>query len=213
MPSVQVVSQIAHAQPTARPVRRTRRTGVPRGVDLLPFETVELAAYERVMRLEEVAPAAVAELHGAVCRLDDVDEQRRGEHPIRSRPRRFARDELLEGGEHAVVVGHEHVVVAGKLEKARVRDGLGDVPGAPDVGQHVVGAMHDQRRDMDARQDRAEVGLERHLRVGACSRGAGGGSQVTTPPRSKLLVAGQRREEQLDPNGSPQFCSMASRCA
>jgi hypothetical protein len=45
------------------------------GVDLLAAKAVELAANERMVRLEQVAPSSVTELDGAVRRGDDVHEQ------------------------------------------------------------------------------------------------------------------------------------------
>src|SRR5919197_291292 len=100
---------------------------VPRGVDLLPPETVELDTNGLVVRLEQLAPAPVAELHRALRRADDVGEEDGREDAVGLGRRPRPGQELLDLVHDLVGVDPRDVVVPGQLDEACARDVLGDV--------------------------------------------------------------------------------------
>src|SRR5207245_4718090 len=69
------------ADGTCRPVEGGEEA-VPRGVHLLAAEAHELATYELVMALQQLAPTAVAECGRLLARADDVAKEDGGEHTV-----------------------------------------------------------------------------------------------------------------------------------
>src|SRR5262245_9269923 len=72
-----------------------REEAVARRVQLLAAEAHELAAHERVVARQQLAPRSVAELCSPFGRADDVCEHDRREHAVRRRRGREALDEVL----------------------------------------------------------------------------------------------------------------------
>ena len=68
-----------------RPVERGEESVAGR-VELPALEPRELAADDRVMPLEELAPGRVAESRRQLGRADDVREEDRREYALRARP-------------------------------------------------------------------------------------------------------------------------------
>src|SRR5262245_65455447 len=68
------------AHRAGRPIERSKEA-VARGVDLDPAITGEESSHHRVMPLDDLAPAAVSELRGALRRIDDVGEKNGCENP------------------------------------------------------------------------------------------------------------------------------------
>src|SRR5919197_928590 len=73
-PPDRLLDRVGGADRPRRPVE-CGEEAVPRGVDLLPAEPDELDPNGLVVRLEQLAPAPVAELHRALRRADDVGEE------------------------------------------------------------------------------------------------------------------------------------------
>ncbi len=61
------------------------------------------------MRVEQRMPVAVTDLRGAACRVDDVGEEHRGEHPIIRHSRLVAGEELGDHLERIAPRFHEVV--------------------------------------------------------------------------------------------------------
>ena len=69
---------------------------VPGRVDLVAAEALELAADGNTVGLEQLAPAAVAEVSGELGRADEVGEEDRREHAVGLRGRAHAGQELTD---------------------------------------------------------------------------------------------------------------------
>src|SRR5947207_2440311 len=88
-----------------------RATGRAARLHLLASMAFELAPHGHVERIEQLAPARVAELRGAPRRADDVDEQDRREDSIDRPCRDRSRQEFLGGIEQGVLVADPRDVV------------------------------------------------------------------------------------------------------
>jgi hypothetical protein len=83
----------------------------------MPAEPPEQLADARIVLLEQLVPAAVSELAGALRRADDVGEQNRREETVLRLRGSHAGQELLELGEHRLdVPDPERVVFAVQLD-------------------------------------------------------------------------------------------------
>ena len=122
-----------------------------------------MTAHERVVLVDEIAPAAVVELARALGRTDDVRKEDGRKDAIRLDGLAHAGQELLDLGEDFVAVDPRQVVDAGQLHVSRG----GDVPRKParalDVADRIVGPMDDERRDVHGGRNLPHVYLERHL--------------------------------------------------
>ena len=78
-----------------RPVERGQEA-VAGGVQLSPPKPVELAADERVVLLEQLPPATVAEIGSELGRADDVREEHGGEDTVERRMGPDTGQELLD---------------------------------------------------------------------------------------------------------------------
>ena len=114
------------------------------------------------MRLEQVAPAPVAEPRRELRRADDVREQDRREHPIRLLGLARAGDELPDLRDGAIGVEPGQVVAAGQFDVARAGEVRCQPAGILDVAHPVARRMHDQGRHVDRRDHVAHVDVERH---------------------------------------------------
>src|SRR5262249_9813903 len=86
---------------------------VARGVDLAAPEAAELAPEDRVVPLEEIPPAAIAQGRGLLGGADDVGEEDRGEDAVRLGAVPHPGQELLDLVEDRVgVLTPGHVVVS-----------------------------------------------------------------------------------------------------
>src|SRR2546423_484745 len=152
------------------------------GADLLSAKSRELATYQRVMLLEEVAPGMVTERCRALGGADDVGKEDGGEHPIGLGGRPDAGEELFDLVDHLALVANKRKVVRpGKLEEPGIRDSSRDVATLFDVRVEVTGAVEDERRHANRGKDVADVDLRVH--PGERQRGAG--------TRRKPQVGGQ----------------------
>ena len=131
-------AEIAHAlgdrtgaaNPSRRPIKRGEEA-VARRVELRASVTQQQPAHGRVVVLEQLAPARVAELHGLGRRADDVGEQDRREHAVdlglgAGLLVPHAQEELFERSSVGLPVGcGDRMVGAGQLDVPRSRDVLG----------------------------------------------------------------------------------------
>ena len=112
---------------------------------------------ELVVTRQRVAPLGVADAGDEVGGSDDVCRDERREEALGGGGVLGAGDELLDRRDPLVPDIEHEVALAGQDDKARVWDqrcrDLRDLEGR----DGVVFADHDERRDMDARQDRADV--------------------------------------------------------
>ena len=76
----------------------------------MPVEAFELGAHDRVVLLEQLGPALVADFDRVLGRLDDVGEDDRGEHSVAFGTPTHAGEELLHLIEELVAVGEEEEV-------------------------------------------------------------------------------------------------------
>src|SRR5437879_5540495 len=132
--------------------------------DLLHFaaaEPGELSPQDVNLRLEELAPAPVAQLRCFLRRTYDVGEHDRREDPVDGGPAPNPGKELLDLVEHRVGVAREQrMVVSGQLDVARPVDVSGDVFAGPSVDRAISASMKDQGRRVDGRQRGTHVDVE-----------------------------------------------------
>src|SRR5207253_1400894 len=127
-----------------RPVEGGQES-VARRLDLPAAETAERLPDGSLMTLEQLTPAAIAELRGGAGGVDDVGEQDRREHPLGLRRVATPRQELLhltKGDLRALVP--DGVIVAGQLHELGVRYVLGQPATVPDVDQAVMAPVEDE---------------------------------------------------------------------
>src|SRR2546423_14438429 len=131
-------------------------------LDLAASEACELAADGRVVTVEQITPAAVAEFARSFRGADDVREEYGREHTICRVTTAHTGNELLDLVQRdAGVVGCPPVVVgAVDLHEARSRQLSREV--TPRVDAVVVAEVHDETRDTNRRKDRTDVALDRH---------------------------------------------------
>ena len=104
------------------------------------------------MRVEQLAPAPVAELGRQLRRADQIREEHGREHAVRLGAVPDAGHELLDLVEHRVLVADpRQVVVARQLDVLRAVDALGEIAGAFDRHGAIAGAVQDERRDAHQR--------------------------------------------------------------
>ena len=157
------------------------------GIDLAALEALELLSNERVMPFEQVTPAPVAEPRRLLGRADDVGEEDGCEHAVRLGPSAGAGQELLDLVYDLVGVPRpERVGISGQLDEFRARNLGGDPAALFHVRVAVVGAMHDERRRLDGRQDVAHV----ELRVHPHQRGRRAGACAATEVHRQTLLEG-----------------------
>jgi hypothetical protein len=131
-------------------------------VDLGAAEPVQQPADPRVMLIEQVPPAPVAELAGCLGRPDEVGEQHRGQAPVEIRCSLHASQELLDHIQQGFSVTDIcPIVAARKLGTPGIRDQLRRRPHRRQVEQPVPDAVHDQRPGLDGRQDRPQIEFRR----------------------------------------------------
>src|SRR5439155_9429264 len=144
----------AGAADRARRSVKRREEAVAYRLYFATAEPPELAADERVVVGEQVAPPLVAHLGGTGGRADDVREQDRGQDAVEFAGGPFAGDELLRPLQDGVgVAGPGEVVDAGKFDVLCPGDVLRHVAGAFDGSRLVPSAMDDERRHPDRGQD------------------------------------------------------------
>ena len=129
-----------------------------------PRKRSSCAAHGGVVRLEQLAPAPVAELGRALGRADDVGEEHRRQHAVRlvAPP---ARRSGTRGSPRGSRRRRCRPTGCGRSRAARrtaLRDVRGQKAGVLDVADRVVDAVDDQRRHAHRRDDVAHVDLDRH---------------------------------------------------
>ena len=129
MPSRRTSSRTARAQRTARagPSKAARKPSPAVSISR-PRKRSSSRRTSAVVRLEQLAPATVAELGRAFGGAHDVGEQHGRQHPVRLGAAAHAGEELLDLVEDRVGVAHEgQVIVARELDVLRAGDVLGHV--------------------------------------------------------------------------------------
>ena len=137
------------------------------------------------MALQQRAPAAVAELGRPRGRPDDVGEEHGREHAVADGRGPRAREELLDLVGEPVVEAEPGGLRGRELDVRGARDVLGDVARVTLVEVRIVGAAHDERRALDARQQLP------HVHLADRSQRRGGGGRV----HRQALEAPQQRPE------------------
>jgi len=131
-------------------------------VDLAAAVQVKLTADARVMTLEQVGPAAVAESVRLLGRADQIGEEDRRQDALRrSLAARVPSKSPRLGLRNAIGLLVDPVVDAlqrRQLDDARSLDALGEVLGRA----ALRGAREDDRRHAHRRQDVRDVGLHHH---------------------------------------------------
>ena len=158
-------------------------------LDLAAAEAVDLAADDRVVGHEQVAPAGVAEPGGVAGRADDVAEQDRQQLALR-RAAPAAGEELLDLAEQrGAVADARQVVDALELDVPRAGDVLGDVARVAHVDQAVAHAVEDQRRHAEV----GELGADVEVGRAAAPPGAARRGSTTGAPAARATPAAARR--------------------
>jgi hypothetical protein len=131
------------ARDRARRAVERGEEAVPRRAELSASEPAQLTTDEYVVLFEEVTPTTVAEIHGQLCRPDDVGEEDGREHPVERRMRSHAGQELLDLVEDGVLVAEPgQVVGTGELDDLRAEDPFAQI--ATELRHRFVGAMQDE---------------------------------------------------------------------
>ena len=167
---------------------------VARRLELMAAEPGQLSANHLVVALDELEPGTVAALGGRLRRTDDLgDEQRhQGSIPVHGERCRAAfGEERLDGVEDLIRVDRDEVIGSGQLDEAGAGDPLGDVATFLDPHVEVGAAVHDESRDADRRQQRADVDPRVHLHQRLdCARAGGGAATLAPPARHRLVGRG-----------------------
>src|SRR5262245_37138308 len=126
-------------------------------VELTAAEAVEKLAHARVVLVEHLVPAAVAELTCALGRADDVRKEERRQKPVRRRSSPHAGQELLELREHRLDVPYpEGVVSPRKLDETGAGNRARQMAACSDWKDLPIPVQH-ERRGLNRRQDRSDV--------------------------------------------------------
>ena len=168
--------RVADRERAADGARRTVERGeepVAGGVDLAAAKPLELAPNRGVVRAEELAPAAIAELHGPLRRADDVGEENRGEDAVGLRGGPRPGHELLDlVRERVDVTGGDPVVVTRQLDELRAGDSCGEIPPLLDGDVAVARPVEHERRHLDRGEDVPDVDEGVHADEGGSGTGA-----------------------------------------
>src|SRR5215470_18729531 len=97
------------ANGTRRAVERRKKT-IARRVDFATPKALEFLADEGVVRLQQLAPLIVAQLHGLARSVHDVREKDGGEDAINVGSRACPREELFDLAEERVLIPEERIV-------------------------------------------------------------------------------------------------------
>ena len=122
------------------------------------------------MSLDEITPASVAEGGGTLGRPHDVGEEQRREDAVRLARFSNTREELLDLGDDLVAVNPRNVIFAWQFDVLRAFDVLREPARVADVTHVVPFTVDDECRHVDARDDVADVDLERHPHERHCFR-------------------------------------------
>src|SRR5260370_20508114 len=90
------------------------------------------------------------------------------------------------------------MVVSGELDEFRVGDRLCHVTAASDIDPAITGAMQDEGRHSDRRQDSADIDIESHLEYSSYGGRAGAEPEGLAPPSLESFVVGERWRPSLD---------------
>src|SRR5260370_5665199 len=90
------------------------------------------------------------------------------------------------------------MVVSGELDEFRVGDRLCHGTAASDIDPAITGAMQDESRHSDRRQDTADIDIESHLEYSSYGGRAGAEPEVLAPPSLESFVVGERWRPCLD---------------
>ena len=119
------------------------------------------------------------------------------------------RNSSISSAISSTFAGGEPVVVAGELDELRAGDLCSEVPPLLDVDVVVAGAVEDERRRVDRREDVPDVDLRVHAQQSGGGAGARAEPQVLLEVPHELLVAdrGSARSTRRPPAGVPQLRS------
>ena len=162
IPSGRAASVIEHgtADCAGRPVERGEEAVAGRA-HLAAAEAAELAADRRVVLLQQVAPAAVAELGGVLGRVDDVGEEDGGQHTVGRRMGPYAGQELLD------LIEDRAIAAATACGRCRARRHRAPGSARPRSGFRpgLVRAVQDQGRHADRGQHVSSLSSGKFMRI------------------------------------------------
>ncbi len=185
-----------------------RQEAVAERLHLLAAISPEPVTDDTVMSSQQVAPVAVAEFGGAVCRIDDVGEQDGRQDRVGIGGATLAGEELLDLVKHGVTVARNHAVVAAvELDEARAVDAGRQMPALLDRDQRVVSPVDHERRRLDRGQQVANV--DPHRDMGETPRHGGARGIAFKPPQptADTWVLSQRGGIQRGvASGAPARC-------
>jgi hypothetical protein len=172
----------AHQHGPSRSVEG-RKEAVAGRVDLGATVPREQATNGRVMALDELTPAPVAEFHGRRGRVHDVGEQHGRQHPIELGGLSLELTDERRDGVREIVLPPE--VRTLEFDQLRAGDVVGEV-GRVLAGKYgIARSVDDGRRDADRREDltnvRRPVDLRPRERIARRARVTPEGRQITVP--------------------------------
>src|SRR6516164_782951 len=176
-------------------------------------EPPDLLAYCRVMAVEQHTPLAVAELGGALRRVDDVGEHDRRQHAIDLDLAARAGEKFLDFVGDSIGNLQKTMVISGQLDVFRAGNVLSQIAAGLDVAARVAGSMHDERRHADRRQDRTDINLGVHTSQRDRCRRAGARPLPAGPMATEVVVGRLTRHEEFDRStGSPSALDEVEEC-
>src|SRR5439155_6591224 len=119
-------------------------------------------AHRSVVALEQRAPLPVAEFGGALSRIDDVGKHDRRQYAVDLDLAARAGEKLLDLVADAVGYVHKTVIVSRQFDIFCAGNVMAEIAPGLDIATRIADAMHDQRRDPDRREDRADVDFRVH---------------------------------------------------
>src|SRR6266403_2323451 len=143
-----------------RAVKRGEKS-VPKRPHFVAAEAREFPPHRSVMRLEQIAPALVAQLLGPCGRTHDVCKQYGRKDTVALCRGDRSGQEFLDCV-NDLVVDKEEMISARQFEQSRSRNMLGKKASMFDADERVPRSMDDQSRHVDRGQNIADIDLADH---------------------------------------------------
>jgi len=154
---MQTIADCARAADRSSRSVESRQEPVARRVNLLSPPASKLPAHESMVCLEQVTPAAITEVCRTLGGANDIGHQDSGQHAVRGWAVPHPSQKLLNLVEDLVGINPREMVFPGELDKARVRNAIGDVLALSWSRVPVARAVQNQGRQSDARKDAAHI--------------------------------------------------------
>src|SRR6266545_7499610 len=188
--STHIVADAGSATNGACGAIERRKKSVTRRLLLTAAETNKLLAHQRVVLLEEALPSLIADAGRELGRADDIGEHDRRKHAVDRTRRPDSGEKLLHLIQKRILIADPgQMIVSRKLDKFGAGDPGRDVAPFLDVDVEIAGAMEDERRNADRRQDAADIDLRIHAQQRHRRTRARGPSPVRGKAAPKCFVA------------------------